>query len=356
VNSHTVPAQKLEISVVVACRNERRHIRGFLESLLAQQTNGLAWEVLIADAMSEDGTREILKEYATRYRSFKVLDNPDKIASTGLNLAIRAARGDVIVRMDAHTEYQHDYIQCCVETLRNRDAENVGGPARTKADGVVAEAIAVAYHSPFSTGGSRFHQIDYEGYVDTVTYGCWRKSTLQRIGLFDEDLIRNQDDELNLRLLRAGGKIWQTPRIVSWYRLRGSISSLFRQYFQYGFWKVPVIRKHRVLASWRHLVPGCFVIWNLALILAEGACWSFGFRTSLFMHLWAMTIGAYIAFCGLASLASFRGRWAVLPLLPVVFAIYHLSYGLGFSCGLLYWPAKTERPRHLGRLFTGLTR
>src|SRR5262249_47627952 len=148
-----------------------------------------------------------------------------------------------------------DYCRRCLEALRLTGADNVGGAARTKASGLRARAIAAAYHSRFSTGGAKFHDERYEGYVDTVTYGCWHKSTLERLGLFDETLARNQDDELNLRLVRAGGKIWQSAAVVSWYRPRSSISALCRQYFQYGFWKVAVIRKHVLPASWRHLAP-----------------------------------------------------------------------------------------------------
>ncbi len=352
-----IPAGKLDVSVVVACRNEAKYIRPFLNSVLAQQTNGLEWEVLVADGMSDDGTRDILLEYSRRDPRVVLLENPGTIVSTGLNLAIHAARGEVIIRMDAHTEYQSDYIRCSVEALRNTDADNVGGPARTKAVGLMAQAIAAAYHSRFSTGGARFHQIAYEGYVDTVPYGCWRKSTLEQLGLFDESLVRNQDDELNLRLIRQGGRIWQSPRIVSWYYLRGSLSGLFRQYFQYGFWKIPVIRKHRIPASWRHLAPGGFVVWNVALILLAAGFWvARRPEYSVILALLAATLLAYSAVCVGVSFLAARGHWATLPLLPVVFSTYHLSYGLGFVCGSVYWSLCRNPPRRMGRLFAGVTR
>jgi succinoglycan biosynthesis protein ExoA len=195
------------ISIVVACRNEAAHITAFLDSLMAQEMRGAAWEAVIADGMSDDGTFEILTRYAELHPNLRVIRNPGRIVSTGLNAAIRAARGSVILRMDAHTRFASDYCIRCVETLEATGADNVGGPARTEARGLRARAIAAAYHSPFSTGGARFHDVHYEGWVDTVPYGCWRKDTLLRLDLFDEALVRNQDDELNLRLMRAGGKI-----------------------------------------------------------------------------------------------------------------------------------------------------
>jgi succinoglycan biosynthesis protein ExoA len=215
--------EEVRVSIVVACRNERQYIHEFLDSALQQSLDDMGWEVIIADGMSDDGTRQMLNEFCRRNSRLRILENPGRIVSTGLNAAIRAARGDIVIRMDAHTRYAPDYCKICLETLQRTGADNVGGPARTNASGKYARAVAAAYHSRFCTG-ARFHDPSYEGWVDTVTYGCWRKSTLERIGLFDETLVRNQDDELNLRLIRAGGRIWQNPRIMSWYS--SSISNM----------------------------------------------------------------------------------------------------------------------------------
>src|SRR5712691_2783887 len=266
------PTEKPHVSVIVACRNERKNIRNFLDSLCRQALGGVKIEVLIADGMSVDGTRQVLERYRRNFPALRVIDNPDKITSAGLNAAIHAARGEIIIRMDAHTEYAPDYIRRCLEVLNETNADNVGGPALTRASGYMAHAIALAYHARFTCGGAKFHDPEYEGYVDTVDYGCWRRSTLERIGFFDEGLGCNQDDELNLRLVSSGGKIWQSPKIVSWYRPRASLTALFHQYFQYGFWKVSVIRKHGKPASWRHLVPGaCLLIGVVLLLEAAGA-------------------------------------------------------------------------------------
>src|SRR6266851_4485219 len=265
-------SESAHVSVIVACRNEIAYIHSFLDSLFWQDLGGTRIEVLIADGMSDDGTRQVLERYRRNCPTLLVIDNPDKITSAGLNAAIHAARVEIIIRMDAHTEYAPDYIRRCLAVLNETSADNVGGPALTRADGYLGRAIAFAYHSAFSCGGAKFHDAEYEGYVDTVPYGCWRKSTLERIGLFDESLSRNQDDELNLRLISSGGRIWQSPKITSWYRPRATLTALFRQYFQYGFWKVSVIRNHAKPGSWRHLIPGaCLLIGVVLLLGAVGA-------------------------------------------------------------------------------------
>jgi hypothetical protein len=231
--------------------------------------------------------------------------------------------------------------------LQETGADNIGGPARTKATGYVQSAICAAYHAPFAVGGARFHDIEYEGYVDTVPYGCWPREVFDRIGFFDEELVRNQDDEFNLRLRRAGGKIWQSPCIRSWYSPRASLRALFRQYMQYGYWKVRVIQKHKVPASIRHVAPGCFVLVLIELALAS-LWWPLAFWS------WLALVGTY-ATCNVAAsfLTAARQGWELLLLLPLVFALYHFSYGYGFLCGV--WDFVILR-REPSRIYTMLTR
>ena len=336
------------VTVIIPCRNERAHLSAFLASLAAQQAKGLDVEFLVADGMSDDGTREALREFSKAHPNFRLIDNPERFVSTGLNRAIRAARGDIIVRMDVHTEYAPDYIAQCVCALEMTDADNVGGAARTRAHGYLQSAICLAYHSSFSTGGARFHQPDYLGEVDTVTYGCWRKSTLLRLGLFDEELVRNQDDELNLRIIRSGGRIWQTPLIKSWYHPRASLRALFSQYAQYGYWKVRVIQKHKLPASWRHLVPGALVGGIAGLGVA--ACFS-----KLFLVLWLAWVAAYLLgnLAGSALTCRRREDWRFLPVMPLILATYHFSYGYGFLRGLIDFGLLRKGG---GKSFTALTR
>ncbi|HXI38875.1 MAG TPA: glycosyltransferase family 2 protein [Bryobacteraceae bacterium] len=352
------PGKVHMISIVVPCRNEIGAIERFLESILKQDLQGLQYEVIVADGMSDDGTHEILERAQEKHAHIRLIDNPSRIVSTGLNAAIYAARGDIIVRMDVHTEYKDDYIRRCVEVLDTTRADNVGGACIAKGKGYVGSAIAAAFQCAFAVGGARWHRPAHKGPVDTVHLGCWRREVLQQIGFFDESLVRNQDDELNLRIVRAGGTIWQAPEIVSWYHPRSSFASLFRQYFQYGFWKVAVIRKHRLPASWRHLVPGAFVLAN-GLFLAALALR----RTSMLAWpAWSAHFGAgmdTLYVCASLFFAFITARtkgWALFPLLPFVFAIYHIAYGLGFLAGTVYF---TTRPRYLTQydtVFTRLTR
>ncbi len=328
-----------DVSVLIPCRNERDHIRACLAGVFAQEAPGIAFEVIVADGMSDDGTRAILEALRAGNPALIIVDNPSKIASAGMNAAIRLAKGSIIVRLDAHTVYAPDYVRSCVEVLRETGADNVGGAARTRATTYMQRAIAAGYHSPFSVGGARFHDERYEGYLDTVTYGCWPRTTFDVYGCFDEDLVRNQDDEHNLRISRAGGKIWQSARIKSWYSPRGSLSALFRQYFQYGYWKVKVIRKHRLPASFRHLVPALFVaglaVFAAAAPFVEWIRWA-----------GAAALGGYAVGLAVASvLAAARNGWRLLPVLPPVFAAFHIGYGSGFLLGLLDFVVIGRAPR-----------
>jgi glycosyltransferase involved in cell wall biosynthesis len=301
-----------------------------LDSVLAGDYPHELLEIIVADGMSDDGTRAVLESYHASNARIRCVDNPERIVPTGLNRAIKLAAGEYVVRLDAHTEYATDYVRQCVAVLQETGAANAGGAWRTKASGYWQEAIALGFHSPFSAGGARSRDVDYDGAVDTVIYGSWRRQTLLDIGLFDEELVRNQDDELNLRLTRAGGVIWQSSHIRSWYQPRPSLQALWKQYGQYGYWKVRVIQKHKLPASWRHVVPGAFVsgvLWLTPLAL-------FSFWARVF---WLLAVTAYLSANLLASLWTCRQpkHWRFLPALPLVFCAYQIGYGYGFLRGVL---------------------
>ncbi|MFH1845112.1 MAG: glycosyltransferase family 2 protein, partial [bacterium] len=260
------------ISVIIPCRNERLYITRCLHDLESQVDLPGEMEVIIADGRSDDGTREILDEFCRDRPRYRVIDNPQRITPAALNLAIQAARGQYLVRMDVHTSYAQDYIAQCVAVKRRTGAANVGGATRTRVEGKVPRAIAAVHGSRFGVGGASSHFPEFEGPVDTVPFGCWERDLFVEIGLFDESLVRNQDDEFNLRISRHGGVIWQSPTIQLWYQPRSSLRQLFRQYYQYGFWKVVVIRKHHLPASWRHLVPVGLIL-ALVLLPLLGLLW-----------------------------------------------------------------------------------
>ncbi len=348
----------LTVSVIVPCRNEHGHIEAFCDSVARQELpQGWRLQVLVADGMSDDGTRERLQALAGRDGRFVCIDNPARIVSPGLNAAISRAQGDVIVRMDVHTRYAPDYISECIKALQSTGADNVGGPWRAEAvehpgqPGVAAmqQAIAAAFQSRWVSGGALSRRLDFDGWVDTVYLGAWPRATFERFGGFDEGLVRNQDDEHNLRITRGGGKVWQSAAIRSAYRPRASLAALFRQYQQYGYWKPFVMRRHGQAAALRHLVPGIFVLaLLLSSALAAGGC----------LAPLASLAGLY----GLAVLAAtgliFAGHRPRLPLraawrLPLVIAAYHLGYGLG---SLLGWFDVLRGKRQGRSAFGRLTR
>jgi succinoglycan biosynthesis protein ExoA len=335
------------VSIVVPCRNEIDHIETTVDSILAQDPPIGGFELIVADGMSEDGTRDILLRLANSEPRLRLIDNPGAIVSTGLNSAIREARGEIIIRMDSHTTYAPDYIKQCVEVLYETKADNVGGPWIARGRGIMGKAIAAAFQSPFACGGARGHDPHYSGLVDTVYLGCWQREIFNRIGFFDEELVRNQDDELNLRLSRCGGKIWQSARIKSWYEPRPSLITLFRQYVQYGYWKVRVIQKHKIPASLRHLVPGCFVFLLVALPLAA-------LLVTCAIWIWFGLLAIYTLCDVITSfIVAAKKDYSLFPLLIVSFACMHIAYGYGFLLGLWDFLIRRKSP---ARRFTFLTR
>lgn len=312
------------VSVIAPCRNERGHVLAFCDVVTAQRLPpGVQMEVLVADGGSDDGTRELLAQRCRADARLRMVDNPGRIVSSGLNRCLEQARGAVIVRMDLHTTYADDYIAECLAALERSGAANVGGPWRAEGEGGMQRAIAAAFQSRWIAGGARSRDLGYEGPADTVYLGCWPRASFDRHGGFDEALVRNQDDEHNLRLARAGALVWQSARIRSSYRPRDSLAALFRQQRQYGYWKPFVMRKHGRAASLRQLVPGAFVGASAALAGA-GLAWAPAWPAL------AALLALYALFVAACSLAIARSAGMdLLPRLPAVIAAYHVGYGLG---------------------------
>jgi glycosyltransferase involved in cell wall biosynthesis len=352
------------VSVVLPCRNEVSQIEQTLRSLLAQELPPGALEVIVADGRSDDGTRALLDRLGPSMPALRVVDNPGVFAPSGFNAGLRVARGRFVAILGSHATYSPDYLRRAVELLARRpDVDVVGGAIAVEGESRVERAVAAAFHHPFSVGGARWHDPTYEGAADTVFGAVYRREVFERIGPFDEALVRNQDDELNLRLTRSGGLIWHTPAMRSRYVPRGTLRQLFAQYRQYGYWKVLVIRKHRIPASPRHLVPGLFVaglVGLAALLVAAGAvsALSDGSPTAGVVALSAgsalmAVAGVYAVAIGWAALQAHQGETDILPLLPAVFACIHVGYGVGFLEGVRDFvllrkgpsPAKTRLTR-----------
>jgi glycosyltransferase involved in cell wall biosynthesis len=323
-----------QVSVIVPCRNERRYIEGFCAGVLRQQlAPGWQLQLVIADGQSDDGTRELLQHIAAAEPRVLWIDNPARIVSTGLNAALSRASGEAIVRMDVHTEYADDYVAQCLAVQAETGADNVGGPWRAEPDaraGAMQQAVAAAFQSRWVAGGALSRDLGYNGWVDTVYLGSWPRASFERFGGFDEQLVRNQDDEHNLRIVKGGGRVWQSSRIRSVYRPRATLSQVFRQYLQYGYWKPFVMKKHGQAASLRHLVPGIFVALLVVLALLAGmAAWPVLALAGLYvLGILAMT---------LAVAHAQALPWRVLLRVPAVIAAYHVGYGMGSLIG--WWDA-----------------
>jgi GT2 family glycosyltransferase len=309
-------------------RNEEASIGHCLESVLDQDYPSDRIEVIVADGASTDASVEVVRGFGERSGGrVRVVSNPAGIVPPGLNRAIREARGEVIARVDGHTRLAPDYIRRGVETIRRTGAANVGGPMTAVGGGVLGDAVARVTSSRFGVG-SYFHFGTEEREVDTVYLGMWPRSVFAKIGLFDEELVRNQDDELNYRLRKMGGRVVLNPAIRSFYQNRQSFRHLAKQYFQYGMWKVRVLQKHPKQMSWRHFVPPAFVLGLVVLALAAPF-------SSLAATLGAAAAGAYVV--AIAALgANLSAADGLKPWLAATaaFAIIHFAWGSGFLVGV----------------------
>lgn len=325
------PVTLRRLSVIVPCRNERDHVDAFVDAVLAQRLpEGWAMEVLVADGDSDDGTRERLAQRAAADDRIVLVDNPHRIVPTGLNACLGRARGDVVARLDVHTTYAPDYLAQCIAALARSGADNVGGPWVAEGRTPMQRAVAAAFQSRWVVGGARSRDVRHEGEVDSVYLGCWPRATFDRFGHFDEALVRNQDDEHNLRIRRGGGRVWQSAAIRSAYRPRASLAQLFSQQRQYGYWRPFVLRKHGQAGSIRQLVPALFVAALAAAVL--GAPWTGPAPLAGLLAAY----GAYLAVVAVsvAQAVPAGSRAGVLARLPAVVAAYHVGYGLGTWQGL----------------------
>ena len=319
------------ISIIIPIRNEIKHIGDTLDSILQQSIEEVI-EILVADGMSTDGTRKKIKDLETTNSNIQLIDNPEQIVSTGFNRALTKAKGDIIIRVDGHCEIALDYIQNCLITFENTKADCVGGATDHIASGIIGNSITIAQSSLFGVGGVDFRQNQANGkYVDTLAFGAYKREVFEKIGGYDEELVRNQDDEFNFRLIQNGGKIWLDPNIKSKYYPRTSLNKLFKQYFQYGFYKIRVFQKRGGIASWRQLIPILFIIF---LLIAIGMV-KFGWVLPI-----KFILGTYFSLSFLFTIKEFlknNSNFNSILLLPITFFIIHFAYGLGSFFGLFYF-------------------
>lgn len=325
------------VSVVIPARNEALHIESCMAALKKQTYPRELVEIIVADGASTDGTADLVMAAAQAESRIRLVDNPSGRTAAGLNAAIREAQGDVICRMDGHAVPAPTYVERCVARLDVDAVWAVGGRMVKTSASKLGRAIAGASSSRFGVGDSAFHYAEAVQSVESVYLGCWPRWVFDRVGMFDEELVRNQDDELSYRIRQAGGTILFDPSIEVAYRPRESLGALFEQHRQYGFWKVRVFQKHPGSIRVRHLVPGL-----LTGVLATGALFPIS-RTA------ALPAAAAAAAYGVATTtAAYRvaARSPGLRLRDVVgaFGAMHLGYGIGLWQGLVHWlPKRGDR-------------
>ncbi len=322
------------VSIIIPCRNEEKYIGKCLDSIVSQDYPKEKMEVSVINGASEDKTKEIIQSYTEKYPYIKLLENPKKYTPFGLNIGLKTAGGEVIIRMDSHAGYQMDYISKCVKYLRESGADNIGGVIKTlpAKDTIFAKAIALVLSHPFGVGGSHFRLGSQKPkFVDTVFGGCYRKEIFSKVGFFNEKLIRSQDLEFNKRLKKAGGKILLVPEIVAFYYPQADFKNFLKHNFNDGVWLTYPLKFGIRIFSLRHLVPLVFVL--ILLVLAVLGVFVSIFFRALFNIIFCTYLLLSIYF-SLKISQKEKNLW-YLGLMPIAFSIRHFGYGLGSLWGLI---------------------
>ena len=309
------------VSIIIPCYNEEKTIRTLLDAILAQTYPREQMEVVIADGLSEDNTRAEIASFQDEHPDLDIIliDNEARIIPAGLNRAVGMARGEILVRVDAHSAPNPDYVSLSVEALSADLGDNVGGvwDIHPSAEGWVAESIAVAAVHPLGVGDAAYRHATQAQLVDTVPFGAFRRELFERIGLFDETLLANEDYEFNVRIRQSGGKIWLNPAIRSIYFARPTFSKLAKQYFNYGYWKWQMLRRYPDTLRWRQALPPVFVLSILGLLTT-------GIFFPPFFFLLTLELILYFSILLLAALKKRNFG------LPIAIVTMHISWGSGF--------------------------
>ena len=318
------------LSVIVPIYQEEKYISKCIDSMLSQDYPKDDLEIILVDGMSKDRTREIVATYTAKYPFIRMIDNPERIAPCAMNRGIKEAKGDVIIRLDAHVYYPKNYFSLLVEKLNELPgAENVGALCNTLPvnDSITAQSIAAVLSSSFGMGNSHFRVgADKEMEVDTVPFGCFHRSIFDKVGLYDEELVRNQDDELNARIIKAGGKIYLIPQLVCEYYARDTAKKVYKMFYQYGVFKPLVNKKLGSPATVRQFFPLFFV---LGLLVGPVVC--------LFLPvLWWAYFAVIMLWFILATSFSLKDSKNLKRILTQnwIYFVVHFGYGWGYIVGI----------------------
>ena len=324
----------MQVSFILPVINEVKLIKCTINSILNQvYIDQVDYEILISDGGSTDGTLEIISNIILNNPNVHLIKNSQKIVSSGFNLALNKVNGEIIIRVDGHCKIEQNYIEKCYNLLMETDADIVGGVIETISSGLIGNAISIAQSYRFGVGGVKFRNKDSKeaGYVDTLAFGAHRREIFADIGGYDEEMVCNQDDEFNHRVLQAGKKIWMDPTIKIKYYSRSSFSNLFKQYFNYGCFKVRGIQKRRQIISIRHLIPATFVVGLMGTLIPGFILqqpWFFSSVLTIYM-----IINILFSIIVAPSIS-------LIPLLFLSYWTLHLGYGLGFIWGFIRFLGK----------------
>ncbi len=328
------------LSIIVPCYNEQATIRLLLDAVLAQTYPRSRMEVLIADGLSQDKTRDVIAAFQSEHPDLplRILDNERRNIPSALNLAIGAARGEIMIRLDAHSMPEPDYMARCVQALEDGKGANVGGVwmIRPGAKGWIAESIAAAAAHPLGVGDAMYRLAPQAGPVDTVPFGAFHRELIEKIGGFDETLLSNEDYEFNTRVRQSGGVVWIDPQIRSMYFARATLGALAAQYWRYGFWKFKMLRRYPDTIRWRQALPPAFVLSLAGLLILS-------FFVPLIKFILILEILCYLAALTIAGIhLALRQRKPLLaPGLPLAIMAMHLSWGSGFL-----WSIVSKTPKN----------
>jgi len=323
-----------KVSIIVPCYNEQSTIRLLLIALREQTFSRAEMEVIIADGMSTDGTRDEIAKFQADFPdlSIRVVDNTLRTIPSGLNRAIEASRGEIIIRSDAHSKPYPDYIENSVKALDEGRGDNVGGvwEIQPGADTWIAKSIAVAAAHPLGVGDAMYRHATRAAEVDTVPFGAFKRELIERIGKFDETLLTNEDYEFNTRIRKANGRIWLDPSIRSVYFARSTLMELARQYWRYGYWKWRMLRRYPDTLRWRQALPPSFVLSLLGLI-------ALSIFFPFMRYVLASELILYYSILFLAGIRSAMQRnvpFLVIGL-PLAIPVMHISWGSGLLWSIL---------------------
>lgn len=324
------------VSVIIPCRNEERYIIKCIQSVLNSNYPLSLLTVYVCDGMSDDNTRGLIEDLAVKYPQVMLLDNHKKTTPYALNIGLKESKADVKIILGAHAEVDADFV---AENVAAFDVDEMigctGGVLTNVYENETAEIIGYAMSYSFGVGNSHFRTGNKSGFVDTVAFGAYKKEVFEQIGYFDEELVRNQDDEFNFRLLKNDFKVYLSNKISSKYYVRGEFQKLFKQYFQYGYWKVFVNKKHNAITTLRQLVPLFFVLFLLLGILTP-------LNTTL-RAAYLLILGLYVILAFYAARQQTKSTKKTL-LTAYTFFLLHLSYGLGYLKGLMWFVLLQKKP------------